>query len=105
MEEVRKGNIIANGLESPVIRNAWMKTDWVGIAKPDIDPNKTAMARKQNLDLGLTTHERESLDHNGTEFDENIALLEDENKKLFEVNKTLSPDLQSIDNGITNNEN
>ena len=105
MEEVRKGNIIANGLESPVIRNAWIKTDWVGIAKPDIDPNKTAMARKQNLDLGLTTHERESLDHNGTEFDENIALLEDENKKLFEVNKTLSPDLQSIDNGITNNEN
>jgi len=104
MEEVRKGNIIANGLESPVIRNAWMKTDWAGIAKPDIDPNKTAQARKQNLELGLTTHERESLDHNGTEFDENIALLEDENKKLYEVNKTIIPEINNMqdDNNDTN---
>lgn len=97
MDEVRRGNIIANGLESPVIRNAWMKTDWVGIAKPDIDPNKTAMARKQNLDLGLTTHERESLDHNGTEFDENIALLEDENLKLAKVNLPNNTDIQNTD--------
>lgn len=97
MEEVRKGNIIANGLESPVIRNAWIKTDWVGIAKPDIDPNKTAMARKQNLDLGLTTHERESLDHNGTEFDENIALLEDENIKLAKVNIPINSDIQNAE--------
>jgi hypothetical protein len=55
------------------------------------------MARKQNIDLGLTTHERESLDHNGTEFDENIALLEDENIKLAKVNIPMNTDIQNAE--------
>lgn len=91
LEEVRRKNIEVDGMDIPVRKAAWLKTDWIGISKPDIDPNKTAQARKQNLDMGLTTHEREALDYNGSEYDENIAILADENPKLAQINKVFEP--------------
>ncbi len=93
-EEVRNKNIIVSNWDAPVIKHAWIKTDWFGIAKPDIDPNKTASGRKQNLEMGLTTHEREALDANGSEYDENIDALEEENKRLAIANKPLQPNTE-----------
>lgn len=92
-EEVAANNIRAEGFgRSALMTQAWMKTDWIGLSAPDIDPQKTAQARKENIALGLTTHEREAAAHNGSEFDENVGRLEVENQKLRKANGGAMPE-------------
>lgn len=92
-EEVAAGNIRAEGFDrSAIMTRAWMKTDWIGLSAPDIDPLKTANAREKNIEMGLTTREREAAAHNGSEFDENVGRLEVENAKLKQANGGTMPE-------------
>lgn len=74
---------------SGYITNAWCKADWVGFPKLDIDPSKTVQAAAARVKEGFSTRSRESLQINGSEFDDNVKKLEEENEKLYEANKYL----------------
>jgi capsid protein len=76
--EIAAGRISAPGWSDPVLRAAWLHGNWRGAPIPDIDPSKTAKARRENLTMGLTTGAREARDLNGSEFDANKAQLEHE---------------------------
>lgn len=76
--EIAAGRIQAPGWSDPVLRAAWLHGNWKGAAMPDIDPIKTAKARRENLSLGLTTQEREASDLNGSDAETNRTQLEHE---------------------------
>ncbi|NIP56153.1 phage portal protein [candidate division KSB1 bacterium] len=70
-EMVGLGQIQIPGFSDPVIRAAWLNAKWYGAPLPDIEPVKTALARKHNISMGLTTGEREARNHNGSDFEAN----------------------------------
>lgn len=76
--EIAAGRIKAPGWSDPVLKAAWLHGTWRGAPIPDIDPSKTAKARRENLSLGLTTGERESSDLNGSDAETNRTQLEHE---------------------------
>lgn len=71
-EEIAAGRIIAPGFMDPVLKKAWLNCNWIGSRMPDIDPGKTAKAAKDNLEMNLTTLEREARNLNGSSAKENI---------------------------------
>lgn len=76
--EIAAGRIKAPGWSDPILRAAWLHCTWRGAPIPDIDPSKTAKARRENLSLGLTTGEREARDLNGSDAETNRTQLEHE---------------------------
>lgn len=76
--EIAAGRIQAPGWSDPILRAAWLHCSWRGAPIPDIDPSKTAKARRENLSLGLTTGEREARDLNGSDAESNRTQLEHE---------------------------
>ena len=55
-----------------------MNSIWVGPPAPDIDPARTAKARKDNIEAGVTTTSIESRNYNGTDAEANKATLKRE---------------------------
>jgi capsid protein len=72
--EIAAGRISAPGWSDPRLKAAWLKSAWRGVAVPDIDPGKLAKARKDNLEMGITNVERESILHSGIPAVDNIAI-------------------------------
>ena len=59
-EAVAMGRLEAPGFFSdPLIRNAWLRTTWIGDAPYHLDPLKEANAAKLRMDMFLTTHSEE----------------------------------------------
>lgn len=78
-EEIASGRIKAQGWKDPVLKNAWLKCNWIGAPMINIDPGKEAKAAKDYMSMNLTTAKREARNHNGSNIDANIA----ENAKVF----------------------
>lgn len=78
--EIAAGRIIAPGWSDPRLKAAWLNCNWIGSAPPDIDPTKTANARRMNIETGVTNLDREARDYNGSSAEGNI----EKNKVLFE---------------------
>jgi len=78
--EIAAGRVVAPGWSDPRMRAAWLNKTWVGAPPPDIDPNKTANARKTNIEIGVTNIDRESRELNGSSAAANIEA----NRALFE---------------------
>jgi len=76
--EIAAGRVSAPGWSDPRLRQAWLKNSWVGSPPPDIDPSKVSKARKDNLEMGLTTIDRESRNLNGSSAAANKAKLQRE---------------------------
>lgn len=72
-EEIAAGRVTAPGWSDPVLQAAWLKATWRGAPVPDIDPAKLAKARRDNIDMGVTSVERESQQHSGRSAADNIA--------------------------------
>jgi lambda family phage portal protein len=79
-EEIAAGRISAPGWSDPRMRAAWLNCTWIGAPMPSIDPDKEAKARKQNLEMNLTTLDRESRNYNGSDVMTNI----EKNRKTFD---------------------
>lgn len=77
--EIAAGRITAPGWSDPILRAAWFNTNWIGPPPPDIDPTKTAVARRKNIETGVTTLEREARNLNGSSASDNI----EKNRKLY----------------------
>lgn len=84
-EEIAAGRVSAPGWSDPRLRAAWLACSWIGSPLPSIDPGKEAKARKDNLEMNLTTLEREARALNGSDAKMNI----ERNAKTF-------PDIVSV---------
>jgi len=70
-EAVALGRISAPGYLTgdPIIRAAWLGSEWVGPARGDIDEVKQATAAGKRIDLGLSTRARETAAISGADWD------------------------------------
>ena len=73
--EIGAGRVKAPGWSDPILRAAWLNHGWIGAPPPDIDPGKVAKARMTNLEMGLTTMDREARNLNGSSASANMAKL------------------------------
>ena len=82
-EAVARGRITAPGfLTDPAIRQAYLKSEWIGPSQGQLDPTKEEAAAISAIDNGLSTREAEAIKLNGSEYASNVEKLSAENKKL-----------------------
>lgn len=91
-EWVKSSKIDAAGFADVLLRRAWLNCEWTGIQKPSIDPQKEATAVDLRIAQGATTREREAKLYNGSEYDDNVAQLAEENAALAAAKKPLAPE-------------
>lgn len=82
-EAVALGRIKAPGFfGDPRIRKAWCQAEWNGPAPGQLDPVKEVEAANRRIELGLSTHEREAIETNGSDFWTNVQQLKVEKDVL-----------------------
>lgn len=87
-EAVAAGRISAPGfLTDPLIRSAYLSSDWIGPSQGQIDPVKEVTAAIMAIEAGLSTRSAESIKLNGTLYSNNVEQLKAENEKLSAANK------------------
>lgn len=90
-EAVALGRISAPGfLTDPLIRQAYLASEWIGPSQGQLDPTKEVNAAILAIQHGLSTHAQESIKLNGSEFAANVALLQSENEKLAAANVAIA---------------
>ena len=103
-EAVARGRIIAPGfLTDPLIRQAYLQSQWIGPSQGQLDPTKEVQAAVDAIDNGLSTREAEAIKLNGSEYAANVDKLAQENKRLREANggstPAQAPQEQPVDTG------
>ena len=98
-EAVALGRIVAPGfLTDPIIRQAYLQSEWIGPSQGQLDPTKEISAAVMAIENGLSTHEQESIKLNGSEFTANVDKLAIENEKLRAANGNIQSNIsQTID--------
>lgn len=101
-EAVARGRISAPGfLTDPLIRQAYLQSEWIGPSQGQLDPTKEVTAAVTAINEGLSTREAEAIRLNGSEYTANVDKLAAENEKLKVANGQNQPDLgQQITNFI-----
>lgn len=86
-EAVAIGRIKAPGFfNDPVIRKAWCGARWDGPAQTHLDPVKEAKAAEMEVAHGWKTNEQVSREFYGSNWNENMQILKNENKTSKHVN-------------------
>ena len=86
-EAVARGRIIAPGfLTDPLIRQAYLQSEWIGPSQGQLDPTKEVTAAVTAIENGLSTREAEAIRLNGSEYAANVDKLKSENERLREAN-------------------
>ena len=89
-EAVSKGRINAPGFFHDIrIRQAYTNCTWSGPTQGQIDPNKEVAAAAARVKEGFSTREDECAAMNGSNFEDNIRTLVNENKMLNEAQNAL----------------
>ncbi len=82
-EAVARGRISAPGfLTDPIIRQAYLGSEWIGPSQGQLDPTKEVQAAVMAIENGLSTREAEAVKLNGSEFNRNADRLAVENEQL-----------------------
>lgn len=82
-EAVALGRVKAPGFFSdPLIRSAWCSARWIGPVQGSLDPLKEAKAAVLLIQNGLKTHSQVAREMGGGDWDENVEVLKDENRRL-----------------------
>lgn len=75
-EAVATGRIKAPGFfNDPVMRKLWSQAIWIGPSPGQIDPEKEVDAAVKRINNGFSTHERETAELTGMDWDSNIDVL------------------------------
>ena len=86
-EAVARGRISAPGfLSDPIIRQAFLHSEWIGPSQGQLDPTKEVQASVLAIENGLSPHEAEATRLNGSDFRSNVDRLTVENKQLKKAN-------------------
>jgi lambda family phage portal protein len=82
-EAVARGRIVAPGYLSgdPLVRAAWLGSEWVGPARGDIDEVKQIEAAERRIALGISTRARETTAITGGDYDQVHVQQVKENKR------------------------
>lgn len=82
-EEIAMGRISAPGWSDPVLRAAWMRGIWHGVALPNIDPVRTAKANLIDVkELGAKTHDMVAREVSGSDGKSNRAKITKELQEM-----------------------
>lgn len=93
-EAVSKGRIEAPGFfNDPLVRKAYTNCTWNGPAQGQLDPGKEVDAAIKRVKNGFSTHEDECTSLNGSDFEDNVRTLENENELLLKANKEKQEDM------------
>lgn len=87
--EIDNGNVINFGYYDEFIRDAFSNAEWIGPARPDIDPKKSADAHKIEVDNGWKTDQQVTSERGGGDFSENIKRKVTENEQKAMANEPL----------------
>jgi capsid protein len=91
-EAVARGRIDAPGFfDDPIMRKAWSRAEWNGPSQGQLDPLKEVLAAEKKVDLGFSTHERETVELTGGDWESNMESIIRENALLKEANDVLNP--------------
>ena len=86
-EAVALGRISAPGFfTDPLIRQAYLGSEWIGPAAGQLDPTKEVAAAEAAVKAGFSTREAEAQKLNGSEFVRNVDKLTVENEALRRAN-------------------
>lgn len=86
-EAVARGRIVAPGfLTDPIIRQAYLGSEWIGPSQGQLDPTKEVAAAVSAIENGLSTREAEAVKLNGSQFANNVDKLTIENELLRMAN-------------------
>lgn len=86
-EAVARGRISAPGfLTDPLVRQAYLGSEWIGPSQGQLDPTKEIAAAVMAIENGLSTHDQEAEKLNGSKYMNNVAKLKLENDRLREAN-------------------
>lgn len=89
-EAVSKGRINAPGFfTNPLIRKTYTNATWTGPAQGCLNPMQEVSAAVTRIANGLSTHEDECAAINGSDYDDNVRTLRNENEKMAEAEKPL----------------
>lgn len=103
-EAVALGRVKAPGFfDDPATRAAWCGAKWIGPVQGQLDPLKEANAAVVHIQNGLKTRKQVTTELSGGDWDTNIDILADENKKLKEAFDGLESVSVSGGTGTTNN--
>lgn len=87
-EAIARGRINAPGFfEDSLIREAWLRCEWIGPSQGQLDPVKEVNAEILAIQNGLTTHEAAASRLNGSDWDTNMNQLEVENNRMAALNE------------------
>lgn len=90
-EAVARGRIHAPGfLTDPLIRQAYLQSEWIGPSQGQLDPTKEVSAAVTAIENGLSTREAEAIRLNGSEYAANVDKLTMENERLRKANGTVA---------------
>lgn len=104
-EAVARGRISAPGfLTDPIIRQAYLASEWIGPSQGQLDPTKEVAAAVQAIENGLTTREAEAIKLNGSQYATNVDRLRSENERLRTANG-VQKQSQPEQGGTNENEN
>ena len=96
-EAVARGRIIAPGfLTDPLIRQAYLQSEWIGPSQGQLDPTKEVAAAVATIDNGLSTREAEAIRLNGSEYASNVDKLTSENERLRKANGVNTQNAQTV---------
>jgi len=81
-EEIAAGRVMAPGWSDPVLRQAWLKCNLIGVPMPNIDPAKTQKADRGYVEMGAQTLDHVARKLNGSSGSANRAQLRREFAEL-----------------------
>ena len=85
-EAVALGRIKAPGYFSdPIIRKAYLGTEWIGPAPGQIDPGKEVDAAQKRVDGAFSTIEKETMELTGGDWESNMPQIRKERRMLKEA--------------------
>lgn len=103
-EAILKGRIYAPGFfVDPIIRQAYLKSQWTGPAKAHIDPLKEVEAAEKKIDIGLSTLQDETVALTGGDWEKNHK----QSVKEFNIRKKdglITEKVYSTKNPTSNND-
>ena len=91
-EAVARGRISAPGfLTDPLIRQAYLWSEWIGPAQGTLNPVQEVQAEVTAVENGFTTREAVAVKLNGSEYTRNVDKLTTENELLRAANGGTAP--------------
>ncbi len=102
-EAVANGSLVAPGyFSNPLIRRAYLGTQWIGPSQGQLDPIKEVTAEILSNENGYTTRGASTVKLNGSDWDDNMVQITRENEKLSiaksQLNITLNLNEERDDN-------